>query len=567
MVEDERRQRTALVVDDEPGMRAVLARHLERLGFSVVEAGTANAAHAELDGGGFELLVCDLRLPDGSGLDVIRAAKECAPALATIIVSGGGGPEEPGQALAEDVDEFLVKPFAGQQLAIAVEAAFRRRQERGAARAAVASTREVIESGDESAAGLLGVEGILERLARAGRFRDEETAEHVERMSRASALIARALGWGEAECLELRAASALHDLGKVGVPDAILRKPGQLAAHERAVIETHPTIGHEILTGSGDPVMDLAATVALTHHERFDGQGYPRGLGGEEIPLAGRIAAVADVFDALTHDRVYRPAFSVDEAVERLRQGRGTQFDPAVVDAFEEVLPEIDAIRRRYPDSDPDEPQVGVRGEPERTEPPRVLIVEDHDAVARGLELLLRREGFEVAGNARTVGEAERMLDRRGADVAILDVELAGESGLDLIATAVERDVRVLVYTGLADGATAAKARTQGAHGVAAKAGSPRELATAVREVAAGNTYFEERFADAEEEPDERPTLTPREAEIAGLLAKGLTGEQIAKELFLSPETVRTHIRNAMARAGAHTRAHLAGMVARGGGE
>jgi two-component system, response regulator RpfG len=196
-------------------------------------------------------------------------------------------------------------------------------------------------------------------LARAGRFRDEETAEHVERMSRTSALIARELRFDARERANLRIASAMHDIGKIGVPDAVLLKPAALNAEERAIIERHPEIGYQILAGSRDPTMRLAATIALTHHERVDGRGYPRRLCGDRIPLSGRIAAVADVFDALTHDRVYRPALSVDGACSLLRDGRGTQFDARVLDAFERVLPGVVELQRRYPN--PVGHQPGIR--------------------------------------------------------------------------------------------------------------------------------------------------------------------------------------------------------------
>lgn len=189
---------------------------------------------------------------------------------------------------------------------------------------------------------------------RAGVFADDETAEHVERVGRSCALIARALGWDQEACARLRAAAALHDIGKVAVPRAVLRKPGKLSAAERVLVEAHAQIGHDMLAGSGDDVFELAAVVALTHHERFDGTGYPHGLRGEEIPLVGRIAAVADVFDALTQDRVYRAALPVGEALGILRAGRGSHFDPAVLAAFETVLDEIEVPRehlRRAPRS------------------------------------------------------------------------------------------------------------------------------------------------------------------------------------------------------------------------
>jgi HD-GYP domain-containing protein (c-di-GMP phosphodiesterase class II) len=207
----------------------------------------------------------------------------------------------------------------------------------------------------QSADGRLRVADLFACLARAGRFRDEETAEHVERMSRTCSLIADRLQFSARDCTSLRIASGMHDIGKIGVPDAVLRKPGPLNAEERAMIERHPEIGHQILTGSSDPVMQLAATIALTHHERVDGRGYPRGLTGDRIPLPGRIAAVADVFDALTQNRVYRPALSIDAALSIMREGVGSHFDTHVFTAFEAALPKVLEVRRRYPDSQEDQ--------------------------------------------------------------------------------------------------------------------------------------------------------------------------------------------------------------------
>jgi HD-GYP domain-containing protein (c-di-GMP phosphodiesterase class II) len=177
-------------------------------------------------------------------------------------------------------------------------------------------------------------EEMVRRLAAAAESRDASTGRHVERMSETCELIARQLDLEEPFCESIRAAGALHDIGKIGVPDAVLLKPGPLTDAERALMEQHAVIGHRILAGSGSELLDLAASIALTHHERFDGTGYPHGRAGDAIPIEGRIAAVADVFDALTSDRVYRHAFPLETAFEILRQGRGTQFDPVVLDAF-----------------------------------------------------------------------------------------------------------------------------------------------------------------------------------------------------------------------------------------
>jgi HD domain/B12 binding domain len=178
----------------------------------------------------------------------------------------------------------------------------------------------------------------VRRLSMAVEFRDEDTGAHIERIGRFSTLLAEQIGLEEELCARMVHAAPLHDVGKVAIPDAILLKPGKLTAQERAIVETHAEEGHRLLKGSSSAILDLAATIALSHHEKWDGSGYPRGIVGEAIPIEGRIVAIADVFDALTSDRVYRKAFAVEEAVAMMREERGRHFDPVLLDAFLEVL-------------------------------------------------------------------------------------------------------------------------------------------------------------------------------------------------------------------------------------
>jgi methanogenic corrinoid protein MtbC1 len=178
----------------------------------------------------------------------------------------------------------------------------------------------------------------VQRLSMAVEFRDEDTGAHIERIGRFSVLLAEHIGMDAEFCERLRHSAPLHDVGKVAIPDAILLKPGPLTPEERAIVETHAEEGHRLVRGSSSSILDMAATIALSHQEKWDGSGYPRGLKGEAIPIEGRIVAVADVFDALTSDRVYRKAFSVEEAVQMMREQRGRHFDPVLLDAFMEVL-------------------------------------------------------------------------------------------------------------------------------------------------------------------------------------------------------------------------------------
>jgi methanogenic corrinoid protein MtbC1 len=180
----------------------------------------------------------------------------------------------------------------------------------------------------------------VRRLSMAVEFRDEDTGKHVERIGRFSVLLAEQIGMEGEFCERIRHAAPLHDVGKVAIPDSILLKPGPLTPEERAIVETHTEEGHRLVRGSSSAILDMAATIALSHQEKWDGTGYPRGLKGEAIPIEGRIVAVADVFDALTSDRVYRPAFPVAEAIKMMREERGTHFDPVLLDAFLEVLEE-----------------------------------------------------------------------------------------------------------------------------------------------------------------------------------------------------------------------------------
>lgn len=185
----------------------------------------------------------------------------------------------------------------------------------------------------------------VERLSKAIELHDFSTGEHVDRMAKVAAFLGTKLGLDSERVLLLRVAAPMHDVGKIATPDEILRKPGPLTPSERMEMQRHTVVGHEILANSKSELLRLAATIALTHHERWDGTGYPRGLSAEEIPLEGRITAVADVFDALLSDRCYRPALSVKETIEIIEEGRGTHFDPEIVDLLVDGLEEVLRLR------------------------------------------------------------------------------------------------------------------------------------------------------------------------------------------------------------------------------
>jgi putative two-component system response regulator len=188
------------------------------------------------------------------------------------------------------------------------------------------------------------------RLALAAQVRHRHLVGHLERVGQYTSLLAESAGKDPAHCQALLVASCLHDVGKIGIPDRILDKPGPLMPAERSVLEGHTLIGHALLADSDDELLELAATVALTHHERVDGTGYPNRLVGDRIPVVGRMVAIADTFDALTSDRPYRPQQSLAEAVRVMQAGRDCQFDGALLEHFLDILPEVAAIAEKGPD-------------------------------------------------------------------------------------------------------------------------------------------------------------------------------------------------------------------------
>jgi putative two-component system response regulator len=264
------------------------------------------------------------------------------------MVSAAEAPQFAETALALGAYGYIVKPFRDSEVNIGIANALRRRRLEIENKAHHERLEQLVA--ERTAELDRSREETIHRLAAAAELRDNETGQHIERVSRYCELIARRLELPYDRCELLRVASPLHDIGKIAIPDHILRKPGPLSTDERLVIETHTERGYSILAGTREPLLQLGAEIAWTHHERFEGDGYPRGLAGEEIPLSGRIVAVADVFDALVSDRVYRLALPDDEVVAAMRAGRGGHFDPVVLDAFLTAIPMALSIRDRFAD-------------------------------------------------------------------------------------------------------------------------------------------------------------------------------------------------------------------------
>jgi putative two-component system response regulator len=339
-----------LCVEDDPQVRRLIASVLAGSGHDCVSVDSAEAALRVLEERSFALALCDIGLPGSSGLDLVAELRRKHPEVATVMVTGQNDPEVADVALKLGAYGYLTKPFEANQLLIDVTNALRRVKLEAAQRVYESSLEDTVAERtaqlevavarlEQSERELRRAYGeTVSRLSRAIESHDGETGAHVERVGCYAQQIALGLDIVPARAELLRLVSPLHDIGKIAVSDMVLRKTGPLDDAERAEMQRHTDVGHDLLAGSGNELLDVAAVIAWTHHERCDGSGYPRGIHRDQIPLAGRIVAVADVYDAMTSDRPYRPALSPDEARAHIESGRGTAFDPDVVDAFLEVV-------------------------------------------------------------------------------------------------------------------------------------------------------------------------------------------------------------------------------------
>lgn len=338
---DRRNSRKILIVDDEEEILELVGRVLEKEGYQHRSALNADQALDTLKEDNIALMLCDINMPGKSGIELLRLSRELYRDLAVVMATALDDRSTAIQTLKMGAYGYVTKPFERNELIINIVNALRRREleidnrrHREELEQLVAErAAEVKESREET----------IQRLAKAAEFRDNETAHHTIRMGRYCQIVAQKARLSGEICEMLRLAAPLHDVGKIGISDTILLKPGKLTPDEFEAIKEHSVIGYRILRGSKSNLLNLGASIAWTHHEKFDGTGYPRGLKGRAIPVEGRISAIADVFDALTSERVYKSAISIDETLKILREGRGRHFDPELLDLF---LDNMDEIRR-----------------------------------------------------------------------------------------------------------------------------------------------------------------------------------------------------------------------------
>ncbi|MDP2810622.1 MAG: response regulator [Rhodocyclaceae bacterium] len=315
-----------LIVDDEPANLALL-RQILAPDHALVFARNGNEALAATAKHRPALILLDIQMPDMDGYTACRALK-ANPQTAGIPVIFVTGLSEVGDETAgfeAGAVDYIVKPISPPVVRARVRTHL-----------SLVSAAQLERSYHEA----------ITMLGEASEFKDTDTGVHIWRMASYSAALAAACGWDAAACRQLELAAPMHDIGKLSIPDAILHKPGKLDAAEWTVMQTHSSVGYKILSKSSDaPILQMAATVALRHHEKWDGSGYPDGLAGEAIPAMARIVAIADVFDALSMTRPYKEAWPLDRIVETMTASAGTHFDPNLIECFIGILPRILVIR------------------------------------------------------------------------------------------------------------------------------------------------------------------------------------------------------------------------------
>ena len=367
------RQAKVMIIDDEMLVIKVVKRYLSAEGYAnFVMVDDSRQALEKIWEEQPDVILSDIHMPEVSGLDILRARQKNAKltSIPVLILSGSSGDKVMREALELGATDFLAKPVDPYALSLRVQNALIVKSHHDHLASYALDLEEQVSRRVKQLED--SREQIVHCLARAAEYRDNETGEHIIRVGKYCRVIAEELGFPEKYCREIELGAQLHDVGKIGIPDSILLNPGRLTSEEFDVMKTHCGVGLEIMeplsqqdgervrshASSGgfimesvdSPMLQLAASIARTHHEKWDGTGYPEKLAGEAIPIEGRICCVADVFDALCSERPYKPKFPLKKCLEIMLSERGTRFDPKVLDAFFARFAEIEEIRQTYND-------------------------------------------------------------------------------------------------------------------------------------------------------------------------------------------------------------------------
>ncbi|MCL5062651.1 MAG: response regulator [Nitrospirae bacterium] len=346
-------QRTVYVADDVPtNIELVEAVFRNDSNIVIRKAGDGKELLESMEKDGLpDLIVLDLMMPVMDGFDVLKKLKDERERnyFPIIVLSALTDKQSIINALSLGADDYVTKPFFVEELKARVYNMLKLKERDEF----LNTSLDVMESNLLEKLQMLEHTQleIIIRLGKASEFRDDETGRHIERISNYVNLIAEEIGMNHEQSMMMRYASPMHDVGKIGIPDGVLLKPGKLTEDEFKIIKLHTVIGGKILSGTTLPLLELAREIALSHHERWDGNGYPLGLKEKDIPRSGRIVAITDVFDALTSDRIYKAAWPIEKALDYTKDQRGKQFDPDVVDAFFNVVDNIIQIKKAKADA------------------------------------------------------------------------------------------------------------------------------------------------------------------------------------------------------------------------
>jgi putative two-component system response regulator len=354
MLPENLKDATVVLVDDTPANLRLLESSMKAFGLRKVQAfSDSSAALLWLQNRPWDIIVLDLDMPAPNGFDILKALEgRNRSAMPIIIVSALSRPEDRRKGLSLGANDYICKPLDLPELLLRVRSTL----ELAIATQALSDERDQLEETVQKRTAQLhnSYQSIIGMLSRAAGYRENETERHIMRIGEYAALIARAVGLTEEQCEHMRLAMPMHDIGKIGIPEAILKKSGPFSPEEREMMEHHARIGFHILNDSAStPLTLLAAEIALYHHEHWDGKGYPQGLKGEEIPLSGRIAALCDVYDALRSARPYKTAWSAEETLAYFRERSGMHFDPQLVHVFERIFDQLENIQNNLVDEVP----------------------------------------------------------------------------------------------------------------------------------------------------------------------------------------------------------------------
>ncbi len=552
-----------LLVDDEEFITDSLSRVLQMHGYRCETADSAESAREKLRGDLFDLILCDIQMPGESGLDLLRQVAAELPHTATVMVTGVDDTEVAEQALELGAYGYVIKPFSANEILINVMNALRRSELEARHRLESHELEsKLIERESALRQALSQLDGrnpekglpwkeTVDRLSKALALRDEETARHIERVGLYAELLAEKVGELPWPAAAIKHAAMLHDAGKIGIPDSILLKRGGLTDNERKTLERHTELGYQLLQEWDAPLLDMAANIAFTHHEHWDGAGYPRRLRGGEIPIEGRITAIADTFDMLTTARANRPAHHVDEVLSMLEDAKGRHFDPALIDLMIEARDELLQIREEHPDDVLDTSDLI-----------RVLLVEDQDLLADSMMRLLDgTEGIEVLGRARSVEDGSHLAEKKNPDVVLTDWNLEDGTAQEMIQKIrkTNPDAKVVVLTGMPDEAVLAAAVQAGCSAVLNKNRPFEDIVDSIRAARAGEVTIplarlQSVLARLSPEESTSRELTEKESEVLTLLAQGFSDEAIAERLALSLDTVRENVQNILVKTGTNTK-------------